>query len=334
MLRFSSRFLGTSVALALTIGASSARASEGGTSFYLLGSGGPGNARLPPVEGIFFDNMFYYYSGAASVSASREFIVGGNVVAGLDADVPVNFATLFWVPSTDIFGGTVAIGGTLPIGRPSMKAEVVLTGPGGGQIELNAEDSAFIVGDPVVLAALGWKVDGKTHVTISSQVNLPVGRYRERKLANLAFHRWVVDTSMGVSWHDPKTGWDISGKAGVTFNGTNQATNYNTGTEFHLEGSIEKIFSRAFSAGLQIYRFGQFSGDSGSGALLGSNKGKVTGMGATAAYNFMLGPAPVSARLRLFKEFNAVNRLKAETLMFSLGLPLSAKVPPGGIPPE
>jgi len=318
--------------LSLSLYGGKAHASEGGTSFYLLGSGGPGNAVMPPVEGIFFDNMFYYYSGQANVR--REFIIGGNVVAGLDADIPANFATLMWVPSTDFLGGTVAVGGILPAGRPSVEADVVLTGPGGGQISLAAQDSAFVIGDPVLVAALGWQVADKTHVAISSQVNVPVGEYRERRLANLAFHRWAVDTSVGISWHDAEAGWDISSKAGVTFNGTNEATNYKTGTEFHLEGSVEKIFSRAVSAGIQAYHFSQITGDSGSGAFLGSNKGKVTGLGATAAYNFMLGPAPVSARLRLFKEFDAVRRLRAETLMLSVSLPLSAKTPPGGVPRE
>lgn len=307
------------------IHAGPAHASEGGTSFYLLGSGGPGNAVLPPVEGLFLDDMFYYYSGRASVS--REFVVGGSLVAGVDADIPANFTTLVWVPSTDFLGGTVAVGGILPIGRPSIEAEVVLTGPGGGQIAFAADDSAFVVGDPVMVGTLGWKVGANTNVALSSQINVPIGEYREKRLANLSFHRWVLDTSLGVSWHDPARGWDVSGKAGVTFNGTNDATNYDTGTEFHAEASVERIFSPAFSAGLQAYRFHQLSGDSGSGAFLGANKGRVTGVGATAAFNFMIGPAPVSARLRVFKEFDAVHRLKAETLMFSLSLPLSAKVP-------
>ena len=138
------------------IHAGPAHASEGGTSFYLLGSGGPGNAVLPPVEGVFTRHMFYYYSGRASVS--REFVVGGSLVAGVDADIPANFTTLVWVPSTDFLGGTVAVGGILPIGRPSIKAEVALTGPGGGQSPSLLKIWAFVVGDPVLLGSLGWKV--------------------------------------------------------------------------------------------------------------------------------------------------------------------------------
>ncbi len=38
------------------LGAAPAHASESGSSFYLLGSGGPGAALLPPLQGVFFDN--------------------------------------------------------------------------------------------------------------------------------------------------------------------------------------------------------------------------------------------------------------------------------------
>ena len=52
--------------------ATPALASEGGASFYLLGSGGPGAGELPPISGIFFDNTFYYYHGSAK--AERQFL--------------------------------------------------------------------------------------------------------------------------------------------------------------------------------------------------------------------------------------------------------------------
>ncbi len=315
------------IALAAAAGATPAVASEGGASLYLLGSGGPGAAVLPPVEGVFFDNTFYWYNGDAE--ATREFVVGGNVVAGLDATIVSDFVTLLWVPSTDVLGGTFAIGAALPVGVPDVTSSAVLTGPGGGTIDVSREDDAVVIGDPIVTASRGWNTGGNTHVSLSTMINVPIGEYREDQLANLAFHRWAVDTSLAVTWHDPKAGWDVSGKAGVTFNGTNDYTDYKTGTEAHFEASVERIFSPQFSAGVQAYYFNQLSGDSGTGAVLGPNKGRVTGLGVTAAYNFPIGKMPATLRGRVFQEFDAVRRLEGNSVMLSLTVPLSMKLPPG-----
>lgn len=324
-MRMHSRLHFVALAATATFAAMPAQASEGGTSFYLLGSGGPGAAILPPLEGVFFDNTIYYYHGKAK--GDREFLVGGNVVAGLEANVIADFPTILWVPSTNVLGGTLALGATAVVGYPKVSVDAILTGPGGGQIAISADDSAFILADPVLSASLGWTVAKDTYLTASTQVNVPVGNYREGKLAQLAFHRWAVDTSLALSWHPAEGSWDVSGKAGLTFNGTNDITDYDTGTELHLEAAVERIFSPAFSAGIQGYHFQQVSGDSGAGAALGAFEGRVSGVGLTAAWNFMLGTTPTSLRLRVLEEFGARNRPEGTSAFLSLTLPLSMKIP-------
>lgn len=309
-----------------TLLAAPAHAGEGGASFYLLGLGGPGAAVLPPFPGIYADNTLYYFHGEAK--AQREFIVGGNLVAGLKASIFADFASILLVPSTDFADGTLAIGGTFVAGRPRVEADAVLSGPGGGQVSFSAKDSAWVVSDPALTASLGWKLGGNTYVATTTTVNVPIGTYREGKLANLAFHRWIVDQSAALTWYDPAAGWDVSGKAGLTFNGTNHFTNYDTGTEIHVEGSVERTILKNLSAGIQAYHFQQITGDSGNGAVLGSFKGRVTGVGATAKYGFNVGKAPLSLRARLFKEFGEKNRLgNGTSFMLSLGMPLQVKLP-------
>jgi len=312
-------------ACALMLGAEAASASEGGASFYLLGSGGPGNAQLPPLPGLFFDTTTYIYDGSAS--AERRFVVGGNVVANLDATIAANFMTALWVPSTDIAGGTLAVGLAIPVGRPSVDVGVVLTGPQGNQVNVSRSDAASVFGDPVLTAAMSWDAGNNMHVAATTTINVPIGEYREGQLANLSFNRWIADFSIGTTWHDAEAGWDIGSKIGYTFNGTNSVTDYNTGTEFHAEASVERIFSESFSAGVQVYRFIQLTGDSGTGARLGPFKGRVTGIGATAAYNFRIGRTPTTLRFRIFQEFDAVNRLEGTAAFLSLSFPISMRMP-------
>ena len=319
--------LGGATAAAMLLLAGQADASEGGASVYLLGTGGPGAAIVPPIQGVFLADTQYYYSGEAG--GQRQFVVGGNVVAGLDATINANFATVLWVPTTDLGGGTLALGVALPLGEPDVTVSATLTGPGGTQISRSRSDSAFVVGDPLVTAIWGWK-SGKTHIAASTLVNIPIGDYREDQLANLAFHRWAVDVSLAGTYLDEEAGWDVSGKAGFTFNGENEHTNYETGTEFHAEAAVEKKFNKTWSAGVQGYYFEQVSGDSGAGARLGSFKGRVAGLGVTGAYNFLLfGKAPATLRLHAIKEFEARNRLEGESVFLDFSMPLWVKMPPG-----
>ena len=230
------------LAVAAAMYAPRALATEAGTSLYLLGSGGPEVAIMPPLQGVFMNNQGYYYNGGAQ--GGKDFVVGGKVVAGLNAQVAADFLTVLWVPTTNTLGGaTFAVGGALPVGDPMVHVSAVVTGPGGNTISLASSDSAFVVGDPLATAALGWKT-GDLHIQLSTIINIPIGDYREGALANLAFHRWAKDGSLAATWHNDKSGWDLSGKAGFTFNGTNTDTDYKTGTEFTSRGRSRRLCRR------------------------------------------------------------------------------------------
>ena len=154
-----------------------AKAVEGAASLYVPGTGGPATAVMPPLEGVYFDDTIYIYNGSAS--ASKEFVVGGNVVAGLDATIVADFLTTLVVPSTNFLGGTLSMGVTVPVGAPMIDANAVVTGPFGNLRSLNVHDSALVVGDPVFNTMLGWKA-GKLPIQASSMVNIPVGQLPDR----------------------------------------------------------------------------------------------------------------------------------------------------------
>ena len=64
--RVPGRSLGVGLALAAALSAAQARASEGGISFYPLGIGVPDAAIMPPVQGVYYANVLYNYSGQRS----------------------------------------------------------------------------------------------------------------------------------------------------------------------------------------------------------------------------------------------------------------------------
>lgn len=69
--------------------------------------------------------------------------------------------------------------------------------------------------------------------------------------------------------------------------------------------------------------------DRGPGAVLGPFQGEVTGVDATAAYNFKIGHMPAPLRARAYTEFNATNRMEGDSLWLGLTVPPSLKMPAG-----
>jgi hypothetical protein len=112
--------------------------------------------------------------------------------------------------------------------------------------------------------------------------------------------------------------------AGVTLNGENDDTDYESGTEFHLELAAVKNFSKQFAVGIAAYHYEQITGDSGVGARLGDFEGRVTAIGPVVKYNFQIGQTPVSSSFRWFHKFNVENRLEGDSALLTLAIPLSA----------
>ncbi|MED5545278.1 MAG: transporter [Pseudomonadota bacterium] len=308
----------------LALGAPGAEATESGASLYLLGSGGPGTAVMPPLEGVYFDKMVWVYDGSAE--ANRRIPVNGNITLGLDTTIVADFTTLLAVPSTNFLGGTLAVGVTMPLGAPIIDAEGILTGPAGGTtLTGSLHDSALTTGDPVVLTQLGWQAD-KLHIQVSTMTNVPIGHYRESGLANLSLHRWAVDGSLALSWHDPESGWDISAKAGYTANGDNRDSGYDSGDEIHIEGAIEKALSPKFSLGVQGYYQKQVSDDHG---MLGPFRGEVVAVGATAATTVMMAGVPATFRGRIMEELDTTNRLEGTSFWLDFTVPIHMNMPAG-----
>ena len=126
---------------------------------------------------------------------------------------------------------------------------------------------------------------------------------------------------------DPILTAELGWRQGLTFNGVNRDTQYRTGTEFHLEGSVEKILSPGWSLGAQAYWFDQLTGDSGAGASLGPFKGQVVGVGGTVAHSFKIGPLPATLRVRVMTEFDAKNRLQGTSGWLDFSIPLWVRLP-------
>jgi hypothetical protein len=313
----------TSVALLLATLGLPALAAENGTGFYLLGTRGAGAAIMPPA-GLFFQKTYYYYAG--DLGGGKSLPTGGKLAVDVKGDVFFILPTALWVAPEEILGGRLGLTATIPVGWMRTRAGVTFDGPLLGHRETAVSDQVFTFGDPVVGGMLGWQA-GNLHYQLGTSVNVPIGDYQEGEISNVAFHRWAADVYGAVTYFDPSTGWDFSTAAGFTFNGENPATDYRTGTEFHLEGAVTKYFNQQFSAGILGYYYQQVTADSGDGATLGAFKGQVAALGASVGYNFLLGELPVSTQLKFYHEFAAENRAEGNSIFATISIPLSITKP-------
>ena len=312
------------------------RAAEQATGVYLLGSKSSMAGFLPP-PGTYGSSMKYYYDGSASGSAAAGRALGqiGNVTLQADIDIDakvfIELPTLLLVTPYKVLGGNIAFGAIVPFGWKDIGVDLdalaTLTLANGTTVQQGArfsfDQDTFDLGDPLLTGIIGWH-SGNWHWNVSGLLNIPVGPYSASSVTNIAFNRWAFDTTAALTWLDAAKGRELSAAAGFTFNGENDATNYETGTEFHLEFAAMQYLSKAFAIGITGYYYNQVTGDSGAGATLGAFKGEVTAIGPNINYNFQWGNTPVSTSLRWLHEFDAKNRLEGDAVLFSATFPFGA----------
>jgi hypothetical protein len=178
----------------------------------------------------------------------------------------------------------------------------------------------------VANALIGWH-EGNWHWNIGTLLNIPIGPWSKNSDTNISFNHWGLDTTAAVTWLDPKIGLELSSAAGFTFNWENPDTDYETGTEFHVEWALVQHFSKSFALGITGYHYQQVTGDSGAGATLGDFEGRVTALGAVLTYSFALGKIPVSTQWTYFHEFDVENRMEGDAGLLTISMPLSIPRP-------
>lgn len=298
-----------------------AQAAESAVGVYLLGARGP-MAGFTPPPGVYFQDDTYFYDG--KISGGRTLPFGGLLVANVSATTWMNLPTTIWVTPAKVFGGDLAFSATIPtFGEPRVNAGLLVNSPRLGPIGANVTDAQVNLSDFLVSSFVGWH-SGNFHWQLGLSGVIPSGSYVAGQLSNASLNRRALDVFGALTWLDPAIGVDLSMAMGITFNQANPATDYKTGNEFHLEWAATKYLTKEFTIGLVGYYYQQLTADSGSGARLGPFEGQVVALGGSIGYTFEIGKIPLSTRIKVYREFSAVNRMEGTAGFFTVSLPLSA----------
>lgn len=288
----------------LMLGQHTAHATEVGSSYYFPGSSTTFATAVAPVPGFMMANQMLFYNGTANTA-----VVRGLIHVDLKATALYNYMGGFYTFEKPVLGSRLQIGAVVPVGHVDLNAKIG---------SYKASDNNTDIGDSVLSAALYWK-KGDVHYKLIQSVFAPTGGYSTSNLANVGRNYWGFDTSLAMTWLNMKKGTEISITPGMLFNTKNTASDYKSGNEFHVDFAVNQYLSQNLAVGLQGYYYNQLSGDSGSGAKLGSFKGESFGIGPAVLWVPKAGKGKVSVVAKWLHDMSQTKRMHGDYGQLTVG---------------
>jgi len=304
-----SRVLRLLAACGLAVAAMSANAlaMEGIQSPYLKGYRDFLTGVLPP-PGVQVRQDLYVYSGS-----ERSTIPQGQLAVSYKTVTNILGATI--VTPYRVFGGDFgfAVRGAYSDATATQSLAAIIPPLSNSRSgSLGAFNDVVI--SPVIV---GWHA-GNWHWNVSASVWLPVGAYDKTRLVNTGKNYVAVSPQLGVTYLDPKSGWEFSGAGIFVTSYYNPATNYRSGDAIHVDLAAGKMLTSQFKLGVVGYWTQQLNDDSGAGAIFGGRKVRVAGVGPGATFTFFVGAVPVTLVGKYYREFDAQNTTQGDAGTLSM----------------
>jgi len=327
MQTFAARPRKTALGLALALAGSAAlptmaAADEGGVSFWVPGLFGS-LAAAPLQPGFALTTIWYNDNvhAGSDVSRAREITIGRitpdlnvNLSGNLKAHVELGIFDGTYVFATPFLGGQAAIDLIGVYGRSATSLAATLTGAAStafGTVPFsrsdNISDSVTGFGDLYPMFSERWNA-GVNNYMIYILGDIPVGAYDSTRLSNIGIGHSAVDSGVGYTYFDPKTGHEISGVLGFTYNSTDPSTQYKNGVDMHFDWGASQFLTKQLQVGIVGYVYDEIGCDSGSGDRVGCFQSRVVGIGPQLGYIIPLGAMEAYVNLKGYEEFDAQHR--------------------------
>jgi len=261
-------------------------------------------------------NVFNYYGGSAQGGTTIP--IGIQLATDLAANIYADSLVLAYGTPFGILGGKFSVAALLPYVWCEVSANV--SGPKGTQAR---HDTAEGLGDMLLIPFwLGWnKGDFKWDLRLN--VYAPTGEYDKEALANVGLNYWTFEPAVYFSYLSKKIGLEVTALAGLSFNTKNEAVDYQSGDIFHIDLTVAEhlpLFDYGvIGLGVNAFYWKQFTGDSGTGALLGSFEGRTQGVGPVLSY---ISPPicgqTILAEVKWLPELDVKNRASGDYVWFKL----------------
>ena len=283
-------------------------AAEGAASNYFPGTYGNIAVATPPSKGWSYLNQSLFYT--ANVDRA---LLQGRVNASLDTSAFYNYSYPVYTFKEPVLGADFAISAGVPLGYANFEAQLVSQA---GSVAVDDNETAL--GDIILMPASFYWNNGNWYFNLYELITTPTGKYDVDDDVNIGRNYWSFDTVFAVTNLNMKTGRDFSLVVGYMINTENDATDYKTGHELHIDAMFNQFFSETFALGLAGYYYDQVTGDSGSGALLGDFEGKSYGIGPSFLWIPKSGSGKFSITASWLHDLHASNRLEGDYAVVDL----------------
>ena len=293
----------------VVLGATPASAVEGSLSPQPKGFAGFMSGVVPPQEGLYVTDIFYYFNGSVGAEVRN-----GAVELGVKTTLDVDFLEGTYVTDVHILGGQYAFGGAIGWAWADLSATVE-TPLGNRHVKLASNGFADSL---IIPAVLGWH-SGAFNWSIALPVYMPTGQYNLHQLS-VGKNIWAFLPTFAITYFDPASGWDVSGNFVYVTQGNNSATDYQSGDLIQLDWAVGMHFGEkeAWEAGVTGNVVQQIGADSGSGAKLGPFKAQSFGLGPSISYTGAIGSTPVSFSAKWEHDLDTHNTFKGDVATVSL----------------
>jgi hypothetical protein len=287
--------------------ASSAVAAEGGQSPYLKGYRDFMTGVLGP-PGVIVRHDLYLYNGTENSRLPQ-----GQLTATRKSVSNIFGVTM--VTPFQVLGGNYgfAVRGAFSDVKTDQSLALPKPFP-----TIKRSGSLVALNDIVITPAIvGWHA-GNWHWNASVTVWTPTGNYDKSRAVNTGRNVWGWSPQLGVTYFDPKSGWEVSGAAIYVASSENTDTHYQSGNIAHFDFAAGKMLSPQFKLGVLGYVAQQLSADSGSGAIYGDRKMRVYGLGPGITYSFLVNGVTMNIVAKYYREFDAQNTTQGDAGSLSL----------------
>jgi hypothetical protein len=273
------------VSLALT-----SHAVEGGSGHYTSGTYLDFCGMPPTQPGFYLANYFLDY-GNAEAGANKQLPRGGIFAAGLEVNAQAEAPGVLyaWRFGSD---NLTFSSGIYPSWIWEDVSATATFDKNGNQISGARSQSVNGFGDlQLTPIAVGW-TNGDFSMGGMFNVWVPSGTYNPSQLANPGLGYYTFELMPAFSWMSSKLGTEFTVFPAVDFNTINNTTDYKSGDIFHVDATLAQhlpLGGGFIGAGASVSYIKQFTGDSGSGARLGSFEEESVAVGPTVSYILPLG---------------------------------------------